>query len=505
MQQNNKGRPQGRNAPPRADAMVEALRGLGYTTATALADLVDNSISAGAGQVEVGFNWNGVDSWISIADDGRGMNDAELLSAMRLGDRNPLDVRGASDLGRFGLGLKTASFSQARRLTVLSIKDGQSSCLRWDLDVLASDPDGEWHLLDGPESSSEPRLVQHTAQSSGTVVLWEQLDRIVTEGFTSRHFLDLIDDVERHLAMIFHRYLDGSGPGIELRLNGKAVGPWDPFLSSNPATWRSPESNVGEGGLRITSQAFVLPHKDRLNDKAYVEAGGIEGWSSQQGFYIYRGRRLLVAGSWLGLGRGRSWSKDEAHRLARIRLDLPNDLDAQWKIDIRKSSAHPPAALRDQLYRLAEDARDRARKVFLHRAHSNSSLGRRDEVVPVWQSRETATGRRYRVDRTHAAVKELLDDAAYGTKVEAMLRVLEETIPVQRIWLEAAESGEHAKGGFTGEPDESVREVLNLIYRSLVEKKGMSPSMAKRQLLRTEPFDLHSELVKNLPDNISKD
>ncbi|MEE6229889.1 ATP-binding protein, partial [Stenotrophomonas maltophilia] len=112
--------------------MVEALRGLGYTTATALADLVDNSISAGAGQVEVGFNWNGVDSWISIADDGRGMNDAELLSAMRLGDRNPLDVRGASDLGRFGLGLKTASFSQARRLTVLSIKDGQSSCLRWD-------------------------------------------------------------------------------------------------------------------------------------------------------------------------------------------------------------------------------------------------------------------------------------------------------------------------------------------------------------------------------------
>lgn len=99
MQQNNKGRPQGRNAPPRADAMVEALRGLGYTTATALADLVDNSISAGAGQVEVGFNWNGVDSWISIADDGRGMNDAELLSAMRLGDRNPLDVRGGLGFG----------------------------------------------------------------------------------------------------------------------------------------------------------------------------------------------------------------------------------------------------------------------------------------------------------------------------------------------------------------------------------------------------------------------
>ncbi len=505
MQQKSKERPKGRNAPPRADAMVEALRGLGYTTATALADLVDNSISAGAGKVEIHFNWSGTDSWISIADDGRGMTDTELFSAMRLGDRNPLETRGASDLGRFGLGLKTASFSQARRLTVLSTKDGQSSCLRWDLDALASDPNGEWHLLEGPEPSSEARLVQNPGQTSGTMVLWERLDRIVTEGFTGRHFLDLIDDIERHLAMIFHRYLDGSGPRIRLQLNGKPITPWDPFLSSNPATWRSPKSSVGEGSLRITSQAFVLPHKDRLDDKTYAEAGGIEGWSSHQGFYIYRGRRLLVAGSWLGLGRGRSWSKDEAHRLARIRLDLPNDLDAQWKIDIRKSSAHPPAALRDQLYRLAEDARDRARKVFLHRAHSDSSLGRRDEVVPVWQSRETAAGRRYRIDRAHTAVKELLDDAEFGVKVEAMLRILEETIPVQRIWLEAAESGEHAKGGFTGEPDGSVREVLNVIYRSLVERKGMSPSMAKRQLLRTEPFDLHPELVKNLPDNISKD
>lgn len=485
--------------------MVEALRGLGYTTATALADLVDNSISAGASQVEIAFNWSEADSWISIADDGGGMSDAELFSAMRLGDRNPLNTRGASDLGRFGLGLKTASFSQARRLTVLSTKDGQPSCLRWDLDVLASDPSGEWHLLEGPESSSKARLVQNIGHTSGTLVLWERLDRIVTAGFTAGHFLDLIDDVERHLAMTFHRYLDGSGVGIDLRLNGKAVAPWDPFLSSNPATWRSPESSVGEGGLRITSQAFVLPHKDRLDDKNYAEAAGIEGWSGQQGFYIYRGRRLLVAGSWLGLGRGRSWSKDEAHRLARIRLDLPNDLDAQWKIDIRKSSAHPPAPLRDQLYRLAEDTRDRARKVFLHRAHSNSSLGRRDEVMPVWQSRETSAGRRYRVDRAHTAVKELLDDAEFGARVEAMLRILEETIPVQRIWLEAAEGGEHAKGGFTGEPDDSIREVLSIIYRSLVEKKSMSPSMAKRQLLRTEPFDLHPELIKSLPDNISKD
>lgn len=505
MQQSSNLKPPGRNVPPRADAMIEALRGLGYTTATALADLVDNSISASADCIEIKFNWSGSDSWISITDNGKGMTGAELFSAMRLGDRNPLHTRSASDLGRFGLGLKTASFSQARRLTVLSVKERDANCLRWDLDVLATDTNGEWHLLDGPAPSSEARLASLADQACGTVVLWEQLDRIVTEGFTSRHFLDLMDDVERHLAMIFHRFLEGSRPALSLRLNGKVVVAWDPFLSSNPATWKSPVTKIGVGKTQITSQAYVLPHKDRLAARVYADAGGVEGWSGQQGFYVYRGRRLLVAGSWLGLGRGRSWSKDESHRLARIRLDIPNDVDAQWKIDIRKSSAHPPAALRDQLCRLAEDARSRARKVFLHRAYSNSTLRRGDEVVPVWQSKETATGRRYNVDRAHTVVKDLVEDPTFGPKVEAMLRVLEETIPVQRIWLEAAESGEHAKGGFTGEPTDSVREVLDVFYRSLVGRKGMAPNMAKLQLLRTEPFDLYPELIKNLPDDISKE
>jgi len=489
-----------RNVPPRADAMLEALRGLGYTTPTALADLVDNSISANASSIHINFHWLAADSWISISDNGSGMLEGELLSAMRLGDRNPLDARAVTDLGRFGLGLKTASFSQARRLTVSALKDGVSTCLRWDLDVLASSENGEWSLLDGPAQSSETRIYNNLSATHGTVVLWENLDRIVTDSFSPQDFLDLIDLVERHLAMVFHRYLDGSGSRIDLKLNGNSISAWDPFLSRHSATWRSPQSFIGAGSASVTGQAYVLPHKDRLTEKEYISAGGVEGWPGQQGFYIYRGRRLLVAGSWLGLGRGRSWSKDDAHRLARIRLDLPNNMDAAWQIDIRKSSAQPPTAIRPQLHRLAEDARDRARRVFMHRAQSNTTGGRGGEVAPVWQSRETKSGRRYGVDRTHPAVAELLSNRDLGTKVEAMLRVLEETIPVQRIWLEAAETGEHSKGGFSGQPDTAVREVLEIVYQSLVQRKGMTPSAAKRQLLRTEPFDLHPDLVNGLPE-----
>lgn len=493
-----------RSAPPRASGTIEALRGLGYTTETALADLVDNSIAAGAKSASIDFHWLGGDSWISLLDDGSGMSDAKLDRAMRLAEMSPVLARDPSDLGRFGMGLKTASFSQARRLTVASRTDGASSCLRWDLDFLAKEADGNWYLLEGPAEGSQELLEPLQRMDHGTLVLWEVLDRIVPMGFGQNDFLNLIDRVERHLSMVFHRFLDGSGPSIDLRINGRSIEPWDPFLSWHSATWRSPEVGIGAARWLVRAQGFVLPHKDRLSEREYEDAGGPRGWFSQQGLYVYRARRLLVAGSWLGLGRGRSWTSDESHRLARIRLDMPNAFDADWKIDIRKSTAHPPVGVREQLTKLAEDVRSRARRVFVHRAHTNTSLGRDASVVPAWLSEEGISGRRYRVNRLHPAVASLLSQAGgTGGQVEVMLRVLEETIPVQRIWLDTAESGEQPEGGFAGEPDSTVVEVLNACYRNLVVKKGVAPDAARRQLLATEPFDLYPKLVSMLPDEMS--
>lgn len=490
-----------RNAPPRAAAMVEALRGLGYSTETAMADLIDNSISAGASRVEIDFNWHGTDSWVAIRDNGLGMSDAELDTAMRLGEKNPLHHRDEADLGRFGLGLKTASFSQARRLTVYSLKDGETSCLRWDLDVLAHGNGADWSLLEGAHEGSKGKLVIPGNGHHGTVVLWENLDRMVSSTCRKQDFLDLIDRVERHLSMIFHRFMDGSGRSIELLLNGQKVSPWDPFLSTHSATWRSPEFSIGEGNLRILAQAFVLPHKDRLSDNEYLDAGGPEGWHSQQGFYIYRGRRLILAGSWLGLGRGRSWPKDESHRLARIRLDILNSSDADWKIDIRKSSAQPPAMLREHLTKLAEDVRNRARKVFMHRGQSIIATGRGEGYTQVWRSIESPSGRRYQIDREHPAVKAIVDDARIGREgLESLLRMLEDTIPVQRIWLEASEVDYQDKHAHVDPPDMAVLGMLETLYHNLVTKGGMSPDSAKDKLLNTEPFDLYPDTVKNLPN-----
>ncbi len=488
-----------RLAPPRASAMVEALRGLGYSTATALADIIDNSISAEAGSVAVTFAWDDGKSVVSVLDDGNGMDAPGLDAAMRLGERSPLDDRVTSDLGRFGLGLKTASFSQCRRLTVASTYGDQINCLRWDLDLLASSTDHGWHLLEGPADGSAHLLEPLRSVATGTLVLWERLDRIVTHGFTEQDFLDVIDEVERHLAMVFHRYLDAGD--LHLTINGRQVSAWDPFLRDHPATWSSPVERVRSAAGVLEVQCHVLPHKDHLTSKLEQSAAGPHGWTAQQGFYVYRNRRLLLAGSWLGLGQGRSWTKEEAHRLARIRLDMPNSADADWKIDIRKSTASPPVSLRPLLTRLAEETRARARRVFAHRGHPVTTGGNRP-VARAWRTEHSAGGIRYRIDHEHPAVRGVLDDAGpLVARLKAMLRVIEETVPVQRIWLDTTEATETPRTGFSGEPPSEVRAVLMVMYRNLVHRKGMSPILAREQLVHTEPFNNHPDLVAALPDD----
>jgi len=474
-----------RNAPPRASALVEALRGLGYSAATALADVIDNSIAAGASTVDVSFVWMKQDSYVLIVDNGSGMNAAALDSAMRLGEKSPLDVRAADDLGRFGLGLKTASFSQARRLTVASRQEGVTSILRWDLDRLLSDPHGRWLMLEGPDPQSSGRLPALDA-AAGTAVLWENLDRIISVGHSEQVLLDVIDRVERHLAMVFHRYLEQRR--LLLTINGRKVIPWDPFLSSRTDTWRSGHDSFRVNGYRIGVEGFVLPHRDRLDPKTWENAGGPDGWTAQQGFYIYRNERLLVAGSWLGLGRGRSWTKDEPYRLARIKVDLPNSADADWKIDIRKSTARPPVEARHRLTALAEDVRERARRVFAFRGKPRAA-GQRTPLVQAWKTHHLKDGIHYRVDRDHPAISAVLNEAGnLAPAITAMLQVIEQTVPVQQIWLDTAEAKDAPPEPVAEAPPPELQALMQRLLSSFMRRNGLGLDDAKAQLSRTEPF-----------------
>ena len=490
-----------RNAPPKASAMLEALRGLGYSTADALADIVDNSISAGASEVRIDFRWEGGEgAFVSILDNGRGMDDPELEAAMRLGEKSPLDERSGDDLGRFGMGLKTASFSQCRSLTVASKREGGcTSCLCWDLDEIAARDDGAWALIESAAEGSQRRLALLEEHQHGTLVLWEKLDRIVTDGYNADYFLKLMDRVETRLAMIFHRLLEGPRPDLRLLINGKVIEPWDPFLTGHPAKpWNSPVERKWTPAGMVEVECHVLPHKDMLTTSVCDEAAGPDGWNSQQGFYVYRNGRLLLAGGWLGLGHGRAWNREEAQKLARIRLDIPNTADADWKIDIRKATARIPVYLRHWLTTLAEDTRNRARRVFAYRGSPTPGAGGA-KIEQAWTVERFKDGMRYRVDTTHPAVAAVFESAgSLLPLVKAMLRVVEETVPVQRIWLDTAENLETPVTGFEGEPPSEVVEILQTLFEDMIGRRCMSPAMAKKTLASTEPFQKYPSLVAAL-------
>ncbi|KQZ67108.1 ATP-binding protein [Nocardioides sp. Root151] len=484
-------------AEPRADALIESLRSFGYSPETAIADLLDNSISAGARSVDVTFTWNGSDSSISVADDGRGMSAHALYSAMRLGSTSPLAARAESDLGRFGLGLKTASFSQARELTVQSrASDGELAVRRWDLDFVAAN--NRWQLLrTAPDQLDAGAL----PKSRGTVVTWTKCDRLVGAADVTDHkaqtrFNETARRVGHHLAATFHRFMVGRGK-ITIRLNGVQLEPWDPFLEVHPATQNLGSEVLPLAGRVVVVTPFVLPHRSKLNASEQDTGAGARGWNQQQGFYLYRGNRLLVQGDWLGLG----FARDEHAKLARIRIDFPSALDHEWQVDVKKSSARAPGSLAPDLKRIASAARRQAEEVYRHRG---KVMVRRtsQEFVLAWHQVKTRDGEiRYQINRKHPAILGLLEMTENVKVVERALRFIEETIPTTLIGVSIADALDQQPAPFSHSRPE-LGSLLELMLEGLLGD-GMDRDEAVGRIAAAEPFINYPEVIQAFREKIA--
>ena len=280
---------------PRAGDLAEALRAFGYDLPTALADLVDNSIAARARTVRIGYSSDPGSAWLAVVDDGRGMDPAELREAMRFA-RDPGSQRSAGDLGRFGLGLKTASLSQARKLTVLSRGPGGSlTGMTWDLDHVRQSR--QWLVVSGTDQEALEIADALDFTHQGTVVLWRHTDRLGDGPELRRR----ATDAGRELSLLFHRLMaDGR---LSLHVGRRLLSPMDPYLRRNPLTQDRGFEDLEHDGHRIRVNPVVLPHPSRLSREESLLASGPGGLLGRQGFYVYRGDRLVVAGGWLGLRR----------------------------------------------------------------------------------------------------------------------------------------------------------------------------------------------------------
>ena len=477
---------------------IESLAALGYSPEAAIADLVDNSIAAAARNIHVTCHWGGSEgSWVALRDDGNGMSEAELLRGLTVGaggEAGRTDI----DLGRFGMGLKTASFSQARTLVVASRPGrGNWNVGTWDTEHVKSV--GDWELLMGAPSEADEILgwLQDEQGGAGTIVLWLGLSHLVpadadpTDEFAQRGFYAAVNRVDAHVGMVFHRYLAGRGR-ITINLNCHPVTAWDPFLGRRKFVEELPSDDSPSG---LSARGFVLPHRIRLSDAEYLSAGGPRGWLEQQGFYVYRKNRLIVSGDWLLP----EFRKDEKHVLARIAVELPTEHDRAWSLDVKKSSATPPASAVRQLRRVGKATRARAGSVMNHRG----KVVRDRQTVSedfTWQTVRQFGRTRFVVNRKHPLIKDLTErHPEIGHDLGAIFSMIESALPVGLIRT-TTDSGDQS----AADPDGAVPDEVVELARRMLEvllNRGEKASAALARITRMPPFDEHQGLAELLTGN----
>lgn len=474
--------------PPSVN-LLESMRSVGYSLEAAIADLIDNSITAGAHHIVIDADV--VDGkYLAILDDGRGMTSVVAREALRLagsvGDRED------SDLGRFGLGLKTASLSQARCLTVITKRAGTITALRWDIDFVRES--GQWLLivLDETDLSDLPLWVQFDAQPSGTLILWNELDLLLGDTASPGTFLaERLGGVRSSLALIFHRFLADRRNRLNIAINGIALQPVDPFLSDSPKTQRTAPETLQIGGAEVRIEGFTLPHPSSLTPKERQRPDLSEAMREAQGFYVYRNRRLISHGHWYGLARMNELSKQ-----TRIQVDVPTSLDALWQLDIKKSQAVPPQSFKLRLRQIIDQILDRGHRVHTFRGRREST-----EVAHVWTKLKTRDGFGYEVNLESPLVESVLSrlDADDAERVVDLLQTVANTFPVMDAYVEVAAN----VPSIAAEPE---REKLIARLRD-IRQSGLfssNPDVAVTQLAGVEPFNGLNDL-STLVDRVWKD
>ena len=378
---------------PSAARLTGSLRDIGYDFMTAVADLVDNSIAAGASRINVYTQFVPQGSYVLISDDGSGMSEGDLVEALRFGTRRDY---GKNELGRFGLGLKTGSFSQCRRLTVVT----RTAPTRVRFNVMTLDLNriartDTWDITANESSPAIERAKDLLRESPGTVVVWEDLDRVLPEryaetGWGRRRLRSLSGRAADHLAMVFHRFIAGEVAGrgeVVMCVDDTKLLPWDPFAPDEVARAVLPgqvfEVEVGSGSSEVRFRGVVLPARDRFSSlEQFEHLSGPQKWNRQQGLYIYRANRLVQHGGWSGL-RG----IDEHTKLARAAVDFDTDLDEAFQINVAKMHVELPPVVKQMLERpvhelcvLADDAYRR----------SANATGRSDALNKTAKASDTA-------------------------------------------------------------------------------------------------------------------
>ncbi len=477
------------NCVPFAPSLIESMRSLGYSFSSAIADLIDNSISAKADEISI-LSEPSADPWMVIFDNGCGMSEDELYEAMRYGSKNPLDKRDSDDLGRFGLGLKAASLSQCRRLVVVSKKNNKISAYSWDLDFVIEK--GEWVLkcFSDEEIKGYVYIEMLDKVRTGTYILLENFDRVKeSTANINTTFNKNLNDMENHIALVFHRFIE---EGLTIKLNGVKIEGHDPFLSTNPATQKKRESFFYVNNEKITLKPFVLPHLSKLKQEDLDKLGGKEHIRNEQGFYVYRNKRLIIWGTWFRLER-----KDELNKLARVRVDIPNSLDYMWEIDIKKSTASLPDIIKKNMFNAVYETVLNSEKVYAYRGRKEKND---KNIEVIWEKIKMRDGYRYAINRKIPQLRLLTEtmEPAQIKLLDSIIKGIEEAFPVNALYVDVA------KGTIEERDEKEIEDVWEELQLQMdyVKLKGLHIVEYYKAFMNTEPYCNYDEIKKRIQEEI---
>ena len=479
---------------PRAGYLLSSMRDIGYSFETAIADLVDNSISATAKSIWIDAEWNGGNKFVAISDDGKGLTRSDLLEAMRLGSADPLQGRAFDDLGRFGLGLKTASLSQCRRFTVASKTSSGIFSATWDIDEARASKGNGWNVSVCDCSihvESEPlrRMLKERLDNipTGTVVIWEKIDRpdpettrkIGGENAFTEQLANLID----HLALTFHRFLNAekAKERISLFVNNRAIQGFDPYNSGQIATKQPAPETLMIRNIPVTVTPYVLPHPSKVSAEEYRKYEGRDGYLENSGFYIYRNKRLISKGTWFRLIRRSNLSK-----LLRIQVDVPTSLDFLWSIDVRKSQSEVPSDIKKELSIFIKKWENDAKVVYRHRG----SKLLEQTIDPLWNRIANDGTISYTVNRDNPFLTRLVEtlDAPQAKSLKLYLDMIDASFPHAALMCDLDKDKQSVTN--VKMQDDDIIELLRQ-YVSMSQR-----SWSENELLKVGVFSSYPDAVR---------
>ena len=466
-------------------AMMDVIGHSGYTFNFAIADIVDNCISAGASSITIFFDLDNDNPYLYIKDNGKGMSLVKLKEAAVIGFQDIDEYRDADDLGRYSTGLKSATRSFCNSIVVSSKELNKSSnSIRIDYKHIVESKKWEAFIL-------KNAIIENELDSSGTIVLCEQID-FLKVGFDKSNIYDKLDSLEESLSHIFGKYILSNKLKIEIKVKESKpviVKGWNPFsLPENKTTKVVYEKNHDFCGSKIKIKAYILPVYNNLSkqDQMYMQGRGL---LEQSGFYIYRNKRLIQEGGWLNLdGIG----LDDKSKYARIEVEIPAKLDKQFQINFSKNCLVIPDQLTPFFIEVAKKARKESRNNFNFQKHPEIRKTTKKDSEKIWKTSKTNNGIILTVNMDHPVIKELAKEIPVST-LKSLFNVLSKSLPIGMI-----QSQETTTVSYT---ENELIELMTSMHKKL-SQEGFGMDEIKKRMAVVEPFKDYKEVLVEYFDKV---